>query len=784
MSHLSVEQGLIQEFFEALALHHLQRCQELLSQLKARLQHAPEFAVWCDYFSGVMAYVQDRDWATAERIFTGLLQRPELPDLLHGRLLNSLGITYYAQGRWSQAIQTLEAALPVFARLQLSIDQIKVLYNLMAAYQRGYTRGDLEAALLHKALAHGQSALQIAATLTEATTQSLHWVGSVHNNLGLLYKCLGKWEQAIDCYQADLAICRQLENRYGMGLSYGNLGEIYQRQGANSWAQADEAYQQAWRLIHEFGDLYEEVEVLTNLGGLQRDMGEHEQALRYYEQALTLIESLRAGVSAEDARTGFFATVVGVYDDAIQVCLQTKRIGQAFDLVERARSRAFIELLAQNPVRPPQQLPTPLLQQEQSLRAELARLYAEAEPDRQQIAHLEQRWESCQRQLRLLAAEYADLHTVQPLTTTEVQARLPACTALLAYFCTRNQIFAFVVTSNQVSVYPLALTPQQLRRLFDASGHLQRLLPGAGGKLHKPWSLERLYEFLISPCVAALQGKEILYIAPHDALHYVPFQALTTLDKAGRPQTLADEFEILYTPSATVLLEYCQQKQPTSNTVGLALGYNSGSLRHAEAEATAIAHLMQGDLLTQGNATRQALLQQAKSARWLHFSCHGRFNAHAPLTSHLALADGALYAADILQSLSLQAELVTLSACETGRSQVLKGDELIGLVRAFIYAGAPSVLVSLWPVDEVSTRIFMEFFYRTWLAGASKPAALRQAQAYLRTRSPQDVEAILRGYEIADPAAYVARLVAFAESEQVFAHPYFWAPFILIGDRL
>jgi CHAT domain-containing protein len=214
------------------------------------------------------------------------------------------------------------------------------------------------------------------------------------------------------------------------------------------------------------------------------------------------------------------------------------------------------------------------------------------------------------------------------------------------------------------------------------------------------------------------------------------------------------------------------------------LGYNGADLHYAEAEARAIAHLIGASTLVGKDATRTAVLQEAPGKRWVHFSCHGRFNAHAPLTSHLLLADGPLYAADILQELQLQAELVTLSACETGRSQVLKGDELIGLARAFIYAGTPSVLVSLWPVDELSTRILMERFYQGLLAGQSKAAALRTAQQTLRNLTVPEVEAILAGYGASDPARQVERLRNLTSDDRVFAHPYFWAPFMLVGDQL
>mgnify|MGYP000987433819 CR=1 FL=1 len=141
---------------------------------------------------------------------------------------------------------------------------------------------------------------------------------------------------------------------------------------------------------------------------------------------------------------------------------------------------------------------------------------------------------------------------------------------------------------------------------------------------------------------------------------------------------------------------------------------------------------------------------------------------------------------------------MTLGACETGRNKVLKGDELIGLVRAFIYAGTPSVVVSLWPVDELSTRILMERFYQELLAGQPKAAALRTAQQYVRNLTATQVTTLLTSYGEPDPADQVQRLLALTHTPQsptlastasspaarLFAHPYFWAPFVLIGDQM
>jgi CHAT domain-containing protein len=464
-------------------------------------------------------------------------------------------------------------------------------------------------------------------------------------------------------------------------------------------------------------------------------------------------------------------------------------------MVERSRSRSFIELLANQPIRPPRHIPEALLRQEQTLRHELQRLYASPTHPPEQVTALESALDEVMRQIRLIDSEYVDLRIVRPLTHRQVQKRLAPGTALLSYFMTDSEILAFVVTPDALTAHLLPLRAKDLQRAFDENGYLLRMNLGADGRLREPWILQPLYDGLIRPLAERLQGLNTLCILPHGPLHLVPFQALTGAASKEAPGALLDAYRIVYAPSATVLLKFCQQKRGSAAHSVLAVGYNDHNLRHPEAEVQAIAGLVDGGVaLVNTAATNQALFAQGERFRWVHLACHGRFNRQAPLMSYLRLAGGPLYAADVLQQLRLQAELVTLGACETGRNQVLKGDELLGLVRAFIYAGASSVLVSLWPVDELSTRILMERFYRQLLAGVPKAEALRSAQQDLRRLTAPQVAEILAGYGEPDPHEQVQQLLRLtatamkhpqAHSETcIFSHPYFWAPFVLIGDRL
>jgi CHAT domain-containing protein len=213
----------------------------------------------------------------------------------------------------------------------------------------------------------------------------------------------------------------------------------------------------------------------------------------------------------------------------------------------------------------------------------------------------------------------------------------------------------------------------------------------------------------------------------------------------GEREPLLAGHRISYAPSASILLQ--DTAVPTTTDPGdrlpcVAFGYNGSGLHYAELEARHVATLAGGQAYTGVGAHSDALYREAAQCTTLHLACHGTFNPDAPLASGLLLADGKLDAMTILQELRLRADLVVLSACDTGQAVVLRGDELMGLARAILYAGARSVLVSLWPVDDLATALLMDAFYRARAIlppGAGSTAeALRQAQLALRSMTREE----------------------------------------------
>lgn len=343
---------------------------------------------------------------------------------------------------------------------------------------------------------------------------------------------------------------------------------------------------------------------------------------------------------------------------------------------------------------------------------------------------------------------------------------------------------------------------------------------------------------LVEPLLDVANPGDLVWFVPHDVLHYVPLHALT-LD--GMP--LIERHPVCYTPSSSVM-RHCQGKRKGSRKTALVMGDSRGDLPHAREEALSVSDLFRTSPRLGANATKSLLLRDLdqRDIDVVHIACHGIFSARDPLASRILLHDGGDLTAMEIFGLRLNADLVTLSACQTAVNDRRPGDELIGLTRALIFAGTPSAIVSLWSVDDMSSGYLMRTFYRLLLdpTRVSKAQALREAQLALRNASVQsllddcdqriaaagdetrrsflrleradilaagaDFEAACDTYakevariERADPVLaerlrQTLKLLRFQArhvptlgiqvnlDRRPFEHPYYWAPFLLVGD--
>jgi CHAT domain-containing protein len=365
-----------------------------------------------------------------------------------------------------------------------------------------------------------------------------------------------------------------------------------------------------------------------------------------------------------------------------------------------------------------------------------------------QVRDREQTFIRVLREAPVADRESVGLHDTEAVTPAEVRATLGPDAALIEYFAVGDRILAAVLTADDLRIVPLNAASHVRRVLRMLQFQLSKFQFGAeylakagDGLLEATQDhLQELHEELLAPLQVGSHRR--LVIVPHDFLHYVPFHALFD----GRSY-VAESAAVSYAPSASVYTLCCRRPAPASGT-SLVLGVPDARAPFILDEVQAVASRLPNVELRIGEAATVASLRElGASSRIVHIATHGFFREDNPIFSGVRLGDSHLTLHD-LRDLRLPADLVTLSGCGTGLQAIAAGDELRGLVRGLLAAGARSTLVTLWNVHDVSTANFMTFFYRHLEAGEDKATAVQQAMAELREQCP---------------------------------HPYYWAPFILVG---
>lgn len=506
----------------------------------------------------------------------------------------------------------------------------------------------------------------------------------------------------------------------------------------------------------------------TSLGLLAETLGDDKAGEKYFKRSIAIIEELREPLAAEEFRTAFFADKLVPYHAMVRLCLQDEqdRVVEALGFVEQARARALADVVGGSvkiSAAPRDQFENDAFakleklrhqlnyfdrQLKGSLRRDSARGELELTELRRAVREREKQSLEITRQLQHRGER--SLAQIEALDFATLQQDLGSETALVEYTSIDDELLAFVVTDQSVVLVrnlgsETAATAElgQLRFQIDALRHgspmMRKHLPDLTRRVRR--HLELLYDQLLRPIEERI-GERRLVIVPHRALNYLPFQALH--DGATY---LIERREVSYAPSALVLQQCLARSPPTFKRM-LLLGVADEQTPRVRDEIEALRSLFpETDALLDHNATIEALRRHAPAADVIHLACHGRFRPDNPLFSALQLGNGWLTVRDAY-SLRLDCSLVTLSACETGMNDVVPGDELIGLARGFFAAGSPSLLISLWTVDDEATAHLMTEFYQHLRENRSPAAALRHAQLRIMGMKP---------------------------------HPFFWSPFVLVG---
>lgn len=489
--------------------------------------------------------------------------------------------------------------------------------------------------------------------------------------------------------------------------------------------------------------------------------GERVAALSALEAATRAAERVRQTLPGDLLRSAYREDKLGAYQALTTVLLSEAsgaQIEQAFDVIERAKALALAERMGQAPpqVRPEPDQANDLAQ----LRAQLNwyySAYTDRHPEssagnrqalREAIRGAERDWVKILMRRDLLSTGRPGADPAV-LSLSETQSRLRAGEALLEYFVADGEILALLIQDKRVELYrnlgaasTIATLVEHLRAHFARRGlenqfahrHSAQLL--ATTKAH----LSQLYRTLVAPMTGSLP--ERLTIVPHGVLHYVPFHALFDGERF-----LIERHQVSHAPSAT-LWSYCQAQPARPVKSALVIAAGDERIPHVAQETEIVRGLFANARICAGaEAKWSSLRQYAPEADLVHVAAHAVFREDNALFSALHLADEWVTVNDLYE-LQLRSALVVLTGCETGMSQVAPGDELLGLTRAFLAAGAATLVVSLWPVHDESAAEWVGEFYRHLGAGLSPAAAVRQAQLALLRARPD---------------------------------PYYWAPFVTVG---
>ncbi|MBI4673763.1 MAG: CHAT domain-containing protein, partial [Chloroflexi bacterium] len=480
-----------------------------------------------------------------------------------------------------------------------------------------------------------------------------------------------------------------------------------------------------------------------------------------------------------------------LYDRDLAVCAQlhasdaniaSNVVNGALEESEAARSRTFLRQLGLGDFAPPASLPAPLVTREKNILTQLRDIennLAGADTRSDRMSEMERTLTERRKQLadeldavwnEMLsaspdAAGYISLRRGDMPTWDELAAlaaRVGKDAALVEFHLLDDQTLAFVWRAGWDAPKMLALPLTRERLLYRYLLPYEREVLSTYRRSQARASERELYhdwlglgEELLAPLVerrsngtSLLGDASLVYFVPHGYLHLLPLHALTV---NGEP--FIKQRAVAYAPSAAVLKRVLEQNTRAHGDA-LVMGYTHAAWQREifVGEAVEVAKLFGATAVADEGATRAALAERAPDASLIHLSCHGAFDGNDSLNSAVALADG-LFTAREWMRLSLRADLVTLSACQLAFSDVNPGDDLVGMTRAILYAGASSVLLALWSVRADTTLEWMLDFYRR-----IKPDTTPQAKAH----AFRDATLALRAKHRDDP--------------------YIWAPFVLAGD--
>jgi CHAT domain-containing protein len=730
------------------------------SYLKARQFCAdhdmPVLVTQADYNIAYLHYQRGEYSRAIEMLRATRINAKKVGDAYHHALCNlDLAELYLELNLSSEAAELAQQGYEGFRKLGMGYESAKCLaFSAMAASQQG----------------HGFEGLKLFSQAREMFVKEKNrawpslidlYRALVFFNEGRLFEARRHCNEALESFQA-----LKLSNK-------SVLAQLLLTRIALRTDSRDEAFQHANAALEAIPEL--DSPVLTYqahllLGNVHSVKGDREKAYASYQHAREALEKLRGNLRGEELKIAFIKNRVEVYENLVELCLARQNdvpaSEEAFTYIEQAKSRSLMDLFVSPASVVTENAPgqSELVRSIKDLREELNWYYnliereqlqpEERSPERitilqKQARHREKELVRVLQEATESDATKAGLQTPSHVPLANIRAAIPADTLLVEYFRVHDRILVCVLGPESLEILPVTLETRVASLLHLLQFQLSKfhLNPKYLETFHDSLvqateaHLKELYDELISPIASRLKADHLIFV-PHGLLHYVPFHALF-----DGSQHLIDRYTISYSPSASIFA-LCQVR--IANTTGspLILGIPDPQAPAILDEVQALNLVFdQAELFVGQNASEEILRSKGPGSRLIHIATHGRFRQDNPMFSAIRLGDSFLSLFDLYQ-LKLPVELITLSGCSTGLNVVAAGDELVGLARGLLHAGAQSLVLSLWDVHDRSTAEFMAVFYRLLQQGKTKAAALRSATLELRARYP---------------------------------HCYQWAPFILVG---
>jgi CHAT domain-containing protein/lipopolysaccharide biosynthesis regulator YciM len=773
-------------------------------------------------YESVGEYTQALDYY--QKALSASLAKNNKP--LMSQSLNNIGNVYYYRGDYAKALEFFENSLQLKEELKDSFGAANSRSNIANIYQKqgnfaqsltwnqtaleirqslNDKRGIAESFLnlgsiakeqmeYDKALEYYNKALQLSQEMgsVDYQAQTLSYLGNIYNHKNEVTKALETLERAATLFKGINSKSGLMEVFYNQAVTY-----LEQKNPEEALKTASQAYE----IASETGNPLFQWSAKEVSGRALMSLGKTEQAQQQFEEAIKIVETVRTqAAGSERESAGLFEAMVLPYYGMVKALMAQNKNVEAFYYSERAKGRVLLDVLQNGRVDVKKAMTDEEHNREQNFRIDMASLNTQisqatqsARPEQTKMNDLKARLQS----LRLeydafrnkLYAAHPELKIkrggAQIIRAEEAAQLLPdANTALLSYLVVDNTAYLFVITKAPdkaavgLKTYILPVTRQALANLVSA---FRQQIGARDPEFRQP--ARQLFELLLKPAQAQLQGKTNLVISPDASLWELPFQTLLT----GANRYLIEEAAISYAPSLTVLREMTRQRKPLetlpAKTTLLAIGNPSISketskraqfsrrddkldpLPEAEREVKLLAQIYgatQSRIYTGTEAREDRIKAEASDYRILHFATHGILNDSTPMYSYLVLAqggkneDGLLEAWELMET-DLRADLVVLSACETARGRVGAGEGVIGLSWALFVAGSPTAVVSQWKVDSAGTSELMLAFHKSLNAGIKQRAHLSTAGA-LRSAALN----LLKSIE--------------------YRHPFYWAGFSVIGD--